>query len=155
MAYTLIAKIKKFTSEKNNIQVWLNDSLATKPQILQKFKIVFLKYFSNNNSINHLANVFTTIKQRETEAILNRFIYELCSSFFQNICPMHPQTLQDAVTNVRNFELTELKANYVQAVNLVINGLSNLDSKLKQLSNSINQKLEGYLADNHAIYQSP
>ncbi|KAG9296328.1 hypothetical protein G9A89_014920 [Geosiphon pyriformis] len=55
--------------------------------------------------------------------------------------------------NARDFELAELEASHAQAVNLVMNGSSELNSKLKQFSNSINQKLEGYLADNSAIYQ--
>ncbi|KAG9295292.1 hypothetical protein G9A89_021223 [Geosiphon pyriformis] len=64
MAYASIAKIKKFTGKEDDAQ-----NLPTKPQIFQEFKIAFLGYFSNNNSINCLANVFTTIKQRETEAV--------------------------------------------------------------------------------------
>ncbi|KAG9300083.1 hypothetical protein G9A89_018360 [Geosiphon pyriformis] len=141
-----------------------------------------MRYFSNNNSINCLTNIFTIIRQRETETvttylecfhrnlhqiqaidvnyftapqILNQFICELCSSILQHICPMHPQTLQDTVTNARDFEFTELETNHAKTVNLVINRSSKLDSKLKQLSNSINQKLKGYLTNNHAIYQPP
>ncbi|KAG9284377.1 hypothetical protein G9A89_023634 [Geosiphon pyriformis] len=174
MAYAPIAKIEKFTSEEDNTQ-----SLTAKLQTFQEFKIAFLGYFSNNNSINHLANVFTTIKQGETEAvttylrcfhrdlhqiqtiqadyftvpqILNQFICGLCSSLLQCIHSMHSQTLQNAVTNTKDFELAELEANHAQAINLVMNESSNLDSKLKQLNNSINQKLEGYLADNCIIY---
>ncbi|KAG9285020.1 hypothetical protein G9A89_009830 [Geosiphon pyriformis] len=45
---------------------------------------------------------------------------------------MHPQTLQDAVTNARDFESAELEASYAQAINLVMNESSELDSKLKQ-----------------------
>ncbi|KAG9285293.1 hypothetical protein G9A89_001427 [Geosiphon pyriformis] len=44
-------------------------SLATRPQTFQQFKTAFLEYFSNNNSINCLANTFTTIKQNNTEAV--------------------------------------------------------------------------------------
>ncbi|KAG9289299.1 hypothetical protein G9A89_007860 [Geosiphon pyriformis] len=157
MAYILIAKLEKFTSKEDNAQV-------------------------NNNSINRLANTFTTIKQGDNEAvtmylehfhknlcqiqaiqadyftvpqILNQFICGLHSSIFQCVHPMHSTNLQAAVTNARNFEAAELEANYVQAVNLVMNGSSELDSKLKQFSDSINQKLEGYLVDNYAIYQPP
>ncbi|KAG9295372.1 hypothetical protein G9A89_013401 [Geosiphon pyriformis] len=60
---------------------------------------------------------------------------------------------QDTVTCARDFESAESKANHTQAVNLVINGSSELDFKLKKFSESINKRLEGYLADNHAIYQ--
>ncbi|KAG9300350.1 hypothetical protein G9A89_009974 [Geosiphon pyriformis] len=95
------------------------------------------------------ADYFTVLQ------ILNQFIHGLYSSLFQHVHSMHPQTLQNAVTNVRDFELAELKTNHAQAVNLVINESFNLDSKLKQLSKLINQKLEGYLADNYAIYQTP
>ncbi|KAG9292976.1 hypothetical protein G9A89_016338 [Geosiphon pyriformis] len=49
----------------------------------------------------------------------DRFIHGLCSSILQYICPMHPQTFQDAVTNTQNFKSTELKANHAQAVNLL------------------------------------
>ncbi|KAG9284519.1 hypothetical protein G9A89_014123 [Geosiphon pyriformis] len=45
---------------------------------------------------------------------------------------MHLIDLQAAVTNARDFEAAELEANHAQAVNLVMNGLSELDFKLKQ-----------------------
>ncbi|KAG9295596.1 hypothetical protein G9A89_000961 [Geosiphon pyriformis] len=51
-------------------------SLVNKPQDFNAFKTEFLRYFSNNNSINCLVNTFTTIKQGETEAVttyLGRF----------------------------------------------------------------------------------
>ncbi|KAG9289276.1 hypothetical protein G9A89_007521 [Geosiphon pyriformis] len=177
MAYVLIVKLDNFTSEENNTQ-----SLINKPQDFNAFKVEFLRYFSNNNSINWLANTFSTMKQKETEAvttylgrfhrnlcqiqaidanyftapqILNQFIRGLCSSILQHVCLLHPVTLQDAVIHARDFESAESEANHAQAVNLVMNGLSELDFKLKQFSDSINQKLEEYLADNHAIYQPP
>ncbi|KAG9302673.1 hypothetical protein G9A89_007377 [Geosiphon pyriformis] len=155
-------------------------SLVNKLQDFNAFKLAFLQYFSNNNSINRLANTFITIKQEENEAvttylecfhrnlrqiqaiqadyftapqILNQFIRDLCSSILQCICPMHLVNLQAAVTNTRDFEAAKLKANHAQAINLVMNGSSELDSKLKQFSDSINQKLEGYLANNYTIYQ--
>ncbi|KAG9303772.1 hypothetical protein G9A89_018669 [Geosiphon pyriformis] len=68
---------------------------------------------------------------------------------------MHSVDLPTAVTYAKNFEAAELEANHTQAVNLAMNGSSELNSKLKQFSNSINQKLERYLADNHMIYQPP
>ncbi|KAG9301037.1 hypothetical protein G9A89_015773 [Geosiphon pyriformis] len=61
----------------------------------------------------------------------------------QLIRGLYSTDLQAAIMNARDF-----KANHVQAVNLVMNRSSELDSKLKQFSNSINQKLEGYLANN-------
>ncbi|KAG9288267.1 hypothetical protein G9A89_021298 [Geosiphon pyriformis] len=159
MAFTPIAKLERFTSKENDAQVWINNIAKAiivnnwdDNRALQKFKLEFLKYFSNNNSINCLANTFNTIKQGDTEAIqaidtnyftapqiLNQFIYGLCSNILQHVCPLHPSA--------------ELEANHIQAINLVINESSELDSKLKQFSNSINQKLEGYLANNYTIYQ--
>ncbi|KAG9285892.1 hypothetical protein G9A89_013317 [Geosiphon pyriformis] len=157
-------------------------SLINKPQDFNAFKAEFLKYFSNNNSINRLVNVFTTMKQGETEAvttylgrfhrnlcqiqainanyftalqIFNQFIHGLCSSILQHVHLLHLGTLQDTVTYTRNFESAESEANHAQAVNLVINGSSELDSKLEKFSELINKRLEGYLADNHAIYQPP
>ncbi|KAG9304913.1 hypothetical protein G9A89_010775 [Geosiphon pyriformis] len=133
------------------------------------------------NLQTQLVNIFITIKQGENEAvttylecfhrnlhqiqaidanyftvaqILNQFICGLCSSILQRIHPMHFVDLQAAVTNARDFEAVELEANHAQTVNLVINRSSELDSKLKKFSDSINQKLEGYLADNRTIYQS-
>ncbi|KAG9301837.1 hypothetical protein G9A89_004516 [Geosiphon pyriformis] len=134
------------------------------------FKVEFLRYFSNNNSINCLVNIFTTMKQGETEAvitylrsidanyftapqILNQFIRGLCSSILQHVHPLHLGTLQDAVTCAKDFESAESETNHTQAINLVMNGSSELDSKLEKFSESINKRLEGYLADNHAIYQ--
>ncbi|KAG9294227.1 hypothetical protein G9A89_021586 [Geosiphon pyriformis] len=176
MVYTPIAKLDNFTGKEDNAQ-----SLINKPQDFEAFKEEFLRYFSNNNSINCLVNTFTTIKQGETEAvttylrcfhrnlrqiqaidanyftvpqILNQFICGLCSSILQHVHLLHPGTLQDAVTYARDFEFTESKANYAQVINLVMNGSSELDSKLEKFSELINKRLEGYLADNHAIYQS-
>ncbi|KAG9305755.1 hypothetical protein G9A89_005153 [Geosiphon pyriformis] len=130
-------------------------SLVNKPQDFNAFKTEFLRYFSNNNSINCLVNAFTTMKQGETEAILNQFIHGLCSSILQYVCPLYPSTLQDAVTCARDFESAESEANHAQAVNLVMNRLSELDFKLEKFSESINKRLEGYLADNHTVYQPP
>ncbi|KAG9286093.1 hypothetical protein G9A89_022770 [Geosiphon pyriformis] len=182
MAYAPITKLDNFTGEEDNAQVWLNDSLVNKLQDFNAFKVEFLRYFSNKNSINHLVNTFTTMKQGETEAvttylecfhrnlrqiqaidanyftapqILNQFIHGLRSSILQHVQSLHPGTLQDAVTRARDFESAESKANHAQAVNLVMNGSSKLDSKLEKFSESINKRLEGYLADNHAIYQPP
>ncbi|KAG9295371.1 hypothetical protein G9A89_013400 [Geosiphon pyriformis] len=157
MAYAPIAKIEKFTGKKDDAQVWLNDyqSLVIKSQTFQKFKTVFLGYFSNNNSINCLINTFITIKQRETKAVTTYLEH-----FHRNLCQIQaiqadyfkaPQILNQFIRGLR----TKLKANYVQAVNLVMNRLSELDSKLKQFSDSINQKLEGYLADNHKTQITP
>ncbi|KAG9286382.1 hypothetical protein G9A89_014548 [Geosiphon pyriformis] len=179
MAYAPIAKLDNFTGKENDTQTitvngwndaqamqaipyFLKDtadswyqSLVNKPQDFNIFKVEFLRYFSNNNSINRLVNTFTTMKQEETEAILNQFICGLRSSILQHVHPLHPGTLQDVVTHTRDFESIESEANHVQAVNLVMNGSSELNSKLEKFSESINKRLEGYLADNHTIYQPP
>ncbi|KAG9297542.1 hypothetical protein G9A89_001483 [Geosiphon pyriformis] len=47
-------------------------SLVNKPQDFNAFKVEFLRYFSNNNSINCLVNTFTTMKQGETETYPNQ-----------------------------------------------------------------------------------
>ncbi|KAG9290619.1 hypothetical protein G9A89_011582 [Geosiphon pyriformis] len=188
MAYALIAKLEKFTGKEDNAQkaiiangwndaraiqailyffqdtanLWYQ-SLANKLQDFAAFKLAFLQYFSNNNSINWLANTFTTIKQEENKAvttylecfhrnlcqiqaiqadyftapqILNQFIRGLHSSILQHIRPIHSANLQAIVTNAKDFESTELEANHAQAINLVINGSFELDSKLKQFKNA-------------------
>ncbi|KAG9290685.1 hypothetical protein G9A89_011648 [Geosiphon pyriformis] len=124
--------------------------------------LYFLKN-TTNSCINRLVNAFTTIKQGETEAvttylgcfhqnlcqiqaidanyftapqILNQFIRGLHSSILQHVWPLHPGTLQDAVTHARDFGSAESKANHAQAINLVMNGSSELDSKLENLHNN-------------------
>ncbi|KAG9285643.1 hypothetical protein G9A89_009283 [Geosiphon pyriformis] len=156
-------------------------SLVNKSQDFNAFKAEFLRYFSNNNSINRLVNAFITIKQGETEVvttylkcfhqnlcqiqaidanyftasqILNQFIRGLRSSILQHVRPLHPGTFQDTVTCTKDFESAKSEANHAQAINLVMNGLSELNSKLEKFNESINKRLEGYLADNYAIYQS-
>ncbi|KAG9289973.1 hypothetical protein G9A89_010279 [Geosiphon pyriformis] len=111
-------------------------NFTVKPQNFNGFKTEFLWYFSNNNNINKLANTFTTIRQEDTEAILNQFIRRLHSSILQQVCPMHPVDLPTTVTYTRDFEAAELEANHTQAVNLAINRSSELDSKLKQFRNT-------------------
>ncbi|KAG9286376.1 hypothetical protein G9A89_014542 [Geosiphon pyriformis] len=185
MAYTPIAKLNNFTGEEDDAQIWLNDndaramqtipyflkdtanswyqSLINKPQDFNAFKAEFLRYFSNNNSINRLVNAFTTIKQEETEAVTTYL-----GHFHRNLCQIQaidanyftaPQILNQFICGLRSsildFESTESEANYAQAVNLVMNGSSELDSKLEKFSESINKRLEEYLADNHTIYQPP
>ncbi|KAG9287332.1 hypothetical protein G9A89_000792, partial [Geosiphon pyriformis] len=75
--------------------------------------------------------------------ILNQFIRGLHSSILQHVHPLHSGTLQDVITCTRDFESTELEANHAQAINLVMNELSELDSKLEKL---ITQS---------SVYQSP
>ncbi|KAG9287837.1 hypothetical protein G9A89_017432 [Geosiphon pyriformis] len=111
------------------------------------------KFTSEENDaqvwLNNVEKAIVANSWNDTRAI------GLHSSILQHICPIHPVDLQAAITNTRDFKAAELKANHTQAINLVVNGSSELDFKLKQFSNSINQKLEEYLANNCAIYQSP
>ncbi|KAG9291679.1 hypothetical protein G9A89_022098 [Geosiphon pyriformis] len=127
---------------KDTANLWYQ-SLINKPQDFNAFKVEFLRYFSNNNSINRLVNAFTTMKQGETEAvttylgrfhqnlcqiqaidanyftapqILNQFICGLRSSILQHVCPLHPGTLQDAVTRARDFESAESETNSIVLV---------------------------------------
>ncbi|KAG9299907.1 hypothetical protein G9A89_009634 [Geosiphon pyriformis] len=156
MAYAPIAKLEKFTGNKDDAQTWINNitkaivannwdnaralqSLVAPPQTFQQFKTEFLRYFSNNNSINRLANTFNTIKQGDTETVttyLGHFHKNLRQIQAIEVCPMHPADLPTAVTQTRDFEAAELETNHAQAVNLVINRLSELDSKLKQFKDA-------------------
>ncbi|KAG9289380.1 hypothetical protein G9A89_007941 [Geosiphon pyriformis] len=158
MALAPIAKLEKFTSEEDDAQTWINDIAKAitannwddtrtiqKPQNFNAFKIEFLRYFSNNNSINHLTSTFTTLKQEDTETVTT---YLRC--FHRNLHQIQAIqadyfTAYAAASSNEDFEAAKLKANHTQAVNLVMNKLSDLDSKLKQFSDFINQKLERYL----------
>ncbi|KAG9291832.1 hypothetical protein G9A89_012117 [Geosiphon pyriformis] len=79
----------------------------------------------------------TTTKRKPNSLCTHRKVRKLYC-IFQHIRPLHPANLQAAVTHARDFESAELEANHTQAVNLVINGLSDLNSKLKQISDTIN-----------------
>ncbi|KAG9289712.1 hypothetical protein G9A89_014447 [Geosiphon pyriformis] len=163
-------------------------SLVNKPQDFNAFKAEFLRYFSNNNSINCLVNTFTTMKQEETKAvttylgcfyqnlhqiqaidanyftapqILNQFICGLHSSILQHVRLLHPGTLQDAVTHARDFKSAESEANYAQAINLVMNGLSELNSKLEKfmtqslIYQSLVYQAPIYQPQPQMVYQQP
>ncbi|KAG9286640.1 hypothetical protein G9A89_007767 [Geosiphon pyriformis] len=155
MAYVPITKLNNFTGKENDAQVWLNDiekaiaangwneSLANKPQDFNAFKAEFLRYFSNNNSINYLVNTFTIMKQGETEAQLTMTILQHYR--YSTSLSMAYAAASYAVICAKDFESVESEANHAQAINLVMNGSSELDSKLEKFSESINKKLEGYL----------
>ncbi|KAG9305482.1 hypothetical protein G9A89_006452 [Geosiphon pyriformis] len=137
MAYAPITKIEKFTGKEDDIQVWLNDVekaiTANGWNNARAFQAI--PYFLQDTAdlwYQSLAADYFTVPQ-----ILNQFIHGLYSSLLQYICPMHPQTFQNAVTNMKDFELAKLEANHVQVINLVMNRLSDLDFKLKQLIVSI------------------
>ncbi|KAG9302941.1 hypothetical protein G9A89_022358 [Geosiphon pyriformis] len=103
MAYALIAKLKKFTSEKDNAQVWLNNMKKAivanswnDARVMQAIPY-FLQDTANSWNLHQIqaiqADYFTAPQ------ILNQFIRDLCSSILQCICPMHSADLQATVTN--------------------------------------------------------
>ncbi|KAG9291546.1 hypothetical protein G9A89_021965 [Geosiphon pyriformis] len=110
-------------------------NLINKPVTFDVFKqrktkavTTYLGCFHKNlHQIQTIQADYFTVPQ-----ILNQFIKGLCSSILQYICLLHPADLQAAVINTRDFEAAELEANHAQAVNLVMNGSSELNSKLKQ-----------------------
>ncbi|KAG9307615.1 hypothetical protein G9A89_023180 [Geosiphon pyriformis] len=55
---------------------------------------------------------------------------------------MHSVDFPTTVTHARDFEAVKLEANHTQAVNLVMNRLSNLNSKLKQFKDAASSKQE-------------
>ncbi|KAG9284633.1 hypothetical protein G9A89_004675 [Geosiphon pyriformis] len=129
MAFAPIAKLKKFTGKENNTQAWINN--------------IAKAITANNWDDQRALQAIPYFLQNTTDSC----------SILQHVHTLHLNTFQDAVTHARDFESAKLEANHTQAINLVMNGSSELDSKLKQFSNSINQKLEGYLANNCPIYQ--
>ncbi|KAG9301044.1 hypothetical protein G9A89_015780 [Geosiphon pyriformis] len=169
MAYTPIAKLDNFTGKEDDAQAitangWNNaramQAFPTFSKILpihnfNAFKAEFLRYFSNNNSINHLVNeklkqspltwdasikTYAKFKQlTPTISQHHRYLISLSVVCTAASCNMYVCCIQS-------------EANHTQAVNLVMNRLSELDSKLEKFSESINKRLEEYLADNHAIY---
>ncbi|KAG9295831.1 hypothetical protein G9A89_009060 [Geosiphon pyriformis] len=129
MAYQDIAKLEKFSSEEDNAYFWITDtekaitanvqalpffltrtanswyqSLAEKPTSFTKFKLAFLQYFCDPNTLIRLQNQFSIIKQKDHEAnyyttvqVLNQFIKRLQSSILRSIRPCHLTSLQDAL----------------------------------------------------------
>ncbi|KAG9297931.1 hypothetical protein G9A89_018759 [Geosiphon pyriformis] len=56
-------------------------NLVNKSQDFNMFKVTFLQYFNDHNSINCLATNFTTIKQGDTKAVT-----PYLGHFHQNLC---------------------------------------------------------------------
>ncbi|KAG9294246.1 hypothetical protein G9A89_021605 [Geosiphon pyriformis] len=80
-----------------------------------------------------------TGKENDTQVWLNDMKKAIVANGWddtKHIHPMHSVDLQAAVTNARDFEADKLKANHTQAINLVMNGSSELDSKLKQFKDT-------------------
>ncbi|KAG9298562.1 hypothetical protein G9A89_018921 [Geosiphon pyriformis] len=175
MAYLNIAKLEKFSGEEDNAYSWIADaekaitangwndnctvqalpffligtadlwyqSLTKKPTFFTKFKLAFLQYFSIERDYYTMAQVF------------NQFIKRLRSSILRSVRPCHPTSLQDAITLARDFESAEQEANHTQAVNLAINGTSDINAKIIQLSEKLTQKIEEFLAGTTETYQPP
>ncbi|KAG9292110.1 hypothetical protein G9A89_005254 [Geosiphon pyriformis] len=141
MAYWDIAKLEKFSDEEDNTYSWI--SLAEKPTSFTEFKLVFLQYFCDPNTLIQLQNQFSIIKQNDHEAVttylrrfnqvlrqiltieqnyyttmqvLNQFIKGLRSSLLKSVQSYHSTNLQEAVTLTYNFESTEQEANHTQAI---------------------------------------
>ncbi|KAG9303512.1 hypothetical protein G9A89_018408 [Geosiphon pyriformis] len=136
---------------KNTANLWYQ-SLINKPQNFNAFKVEFLRYFSNNNSINHLVNMFTTIKQEETEAVTTYL-----GRFHQNLCQIQaidtnyftaPQIFNQFIRGLHSSILQHLEANHTQAINLVINGSSELDSKLEKFTTITLENLRPRITQN-------
>ncbi|KAG9287978.1 hypothetical protein G9A89_017573 [Geosiphon pyriformis] len=150
-------------------------SLAEKPTSFTEFKLTFLQYFCDPNTLIRLQNQFSIIKQKDHEAVttyLRRFNQILCqilaierdyytavqvlNQFIKRLQrPHHPTSLQDAITLACNFESAEQEMNHTQAVNLAINRTSDIDAKITQLSEKLTQKIKRFLAETTRTYQPP
>ncbi|KAG9307432.1 hypothetical protein G9A89_017262 [Geosiphon pyriformis] len=161
MAYAPIAKLDNFTSKEDDAQIWLNN--VKKAIVVNRWNdgraLQAIPYFLKDTAdscINRLTNTFTTIKQGDTKAVttylghFHRNLHQIqtiqadyftapqiLNQFIRGLCIDLPTT----ITHARDFKAAKLEANHAQAVNLVMNRSSDLDSKLKQF------------IDNHAIYQ--
>ncbi|KAG9299052.1 hypothetical protein G9A89_020365 [Geosiphon pyriformis] len=139
-------------------------SLAEKPTSFTKFKLAFLQYFCDPNTLIQLQNQFSIIKQKDHEAVttyfrrFNQILHQILAikrDYYTTAQTCYLTSLQDAVALARNFESAEQEANHTQAVNLAINGTSDIDAKIIQLSEKLTQKIEGFLAGTTGTYQPP
>ncbi|KAG9293193.1 hypothetical protein G9A89_010530 [Geosiphon pyriformis] len=190
MAYRDIAKLEKFSGKEDNAYSWIADAekaITTNgwndnhtPTSFTEFKLAFLQYFCDPNTLIRLQNQFSIIKQKDHEAVttyfgrfnqilrqilaierdyyttaqvLNQFIKRLQSSILRSVRLRHPTSLQDAVTLTHNFESAKQEVNHTQAINLAINRTSNINAKITQLSEKLTQKIEGFLAGTTGTYQ--
>ncbi|KAG9294460.1 hypothetical protein G9A89_001965 [Geosiphon pyriformis] len=154
MAYAPITKLDNFTGEEDDAQAWLNDVekaiTANGWNDIQAMQAIpyFLKNTANscnNNSINHLEKLkwspltwdtfiktCTKFKQlMPTISQPHRYSTSLSMACAAASYNMYIYT----VTCTRDFESAESEANHAQAVNLVMNESSELDSKLENLHN--------------------
>ncbi|KAG9305089.1 hypothetical protein G9A89_007729 [Geosiphon pyriformis] len=129
MAYRDIAKLEKFSGEKDNAYFWIVDA-------------------EKAITANAIERDYYTMAQ-----VLNQFIKELWSSILRSIKSCHLTSLQDAITLTCDFESAEQKANHTQAINLAINETSDIGAKITQLSKKLTQKIEEFLAGTTETYQ--
>ncbi|KAG9286529.1 hypothetical protein G9A89_014695 [Geosiphon pyriformis] len=128
ITYQDIAKLEKFSGEKDNAYSWIADA----------------KKAITANAIER--DYYTTAQ------VLNQFIKKLQSSILRSIRSCHPTSLQDILTLTHNFESAEQEVNHTQAINLAINGTSDINAKITQLSEKLTQKIEGFLAGTTGTY---
>ncbi|KAG9302628.1 hypothetical protein G9A89_007332 [Geosiphon pyriformis] len=138
MAYQDIAKLEKFLGEEDNTYLW----------IAKAEKAITANNWDDNRAIQAIERNYYTIVQ-----ILNQFIKGLKSSLLQSVRPHHLTNLQETVTLACDFESAEQEANHIQAVNLAINGTSDINAKITQLSEKLMKKIEGFLAKTAKTYQ--
>ncbi|KAG9288089.1 hypothetical protein G9A89_017684 [Geosiphon pyriformis] len=131
MAYQDIAKLEKFSGKEDNAYSWITDA-------------------EKAITANTIERDYYTTAQ-----VLNQFIKGLWSSILRSIRSRHLTSLQDAITLTHNFESTEQEANHTQVINLAINGTSDIDTKITQLSEKLTQKIEEFLAGTTETYQPP
>ncbi|KAG9290497.1 hypothetical protein G9A89_002472 [Geosiphon pyriformis] len=109
MAYQDIAKLEKFSGEENNTYSWIMDAK----------KAITANGWNNDHTI---------------QALL--FFLSRTANLW-SVRPHHLTSLQDAITLAHNFESAEQEANHTQAINLAINGTSDIDAKITQLKKII------------------
>ncbi|KAG9286354.1 hypothetical protein G9A89_014520 [Geosiphon pyriformis] len=106
MTYTPIAKLKKFTDKKNNIQVWLNNIE----------KAITANGWNDTRAIQAIPYFFQDTVNLWYQSLVNKpqDFNAFKINILQCVCPIHPVDLQAAITNAKNFEATELETNHTQ-----------------------------------------
>ncbi|KAG9301836.1 hypothetical protein G9A89_004515 [Geosiphon pyriformis] len=134
---------KNFTGKEDNTQAYIND--VSKAIIVNNWNDIRAlqppDHKHSNNSKLSFWDILATITNN-TEAVTTylRHFYRVLHQIqaIDTVYFIEPQILNQficaAVTHARDFKSAELEANHTQAVNLVMNGSSDLDSKLKQIN---------------------
>ncbi|KAG9300527.1 hypothetical protein G9A89_002405 [Geosiphon pyriformis] len=94
--------------------------LAEKPTDFAAFKLAFLQYFCDSNTLIRLQNQFSIIKQKDHKTIKKQ-----------------PPLIHKTLPSDKSTRGT---------VNLAINRIFNINTKITQLSEKLTQKIEGFLA---------